>query len=104
MEIVLRFPDWPQRELSVLREKGRHQGLPIVIGRQLLAWGLRKCRDEIRDKNTAHSAMNSLRGAIRKSPPGRPQFRRLLQAVENNLVLESAEDMSDEEMLGSWRS
>ena len=39
--------------------------------------------------------MNSLRDAVRKSPP----VRRLLQAIESNLGLESAEDMSGAEVL-----
>ena len=43
--------------------------------------------------------MKSLRDAVRKSSPGRPQFRRILQAMESNLGLESAEDMSDAEVL-----
>ena len=41
MVILLRFPDWLQRELSVLHEKRRCEGLPALISRQLLAWGLR---------------------------------------------------------------
>ena len=100
MEVVLRFPDWLQRELSVLREKRRREGSPALLGRQLLAWGLRKyCRDEIRDKNMARSAMNSLRDAVKKAALNRLQFRRLLQAIETNLGLESLEDMLDAEVL-----
>ena len=87
LELTLRFPEYLQRELSLMREQRRQEGLPSLIGRQLLAWGLRKyCRDEIRDKNTARSAMSSLRDSVAKSAPGRQQFRRLLQAIESNLV------------------
>ena len=43
--------------------------------------------------------MNSLRDAAKKAAPNRQQFRRLMQAVETNLGLESAEDMSYAEVL-----
>ena len=100
MEIVTRFPEWMQRELSVVRERRRREGLSPLIGRQHLAWGIRKfCRDEVRDRNTARSAMASLRDAVFKAAPARQQFRRLIQAIESNLGLESAEDMSDDEVL-----
>ena len=100
MEIVTRFPEWMQRELSVVRERRRREGLSALIGRQLLAWGIRKfCRDEVRDRNTARSAMASLQDALSKAAPATHQFRRLIQAIESNLGLESAEDMSDDEVL-----
>ena len=72
LELVVRMPDSLQRELSVMRERRRHDRHPALIGRQLLAWGLRRfCRDEIRDKNTARAAMQTLRDSIKKSAPGR---------------------------------
>ena len=36
---------------------------------------------------------------VAKAAPVRHQFRRLIQAIESNLGLESAEDMSDDEVL-----
>ena len=53
----------------------------------------------MQDRNTARSAMASLRDANAKAAPARHQFRRLIQAIESNLGLESAEDMSDDEVL-----
>ena len=43
--------------------------------------------------------MNSLRDAVKKAALNRLQFRRLLQAIETNLGLESLEDMLDAEVL-----
>ena len=43
--------------------------------------------------------MQSLRDSIRKAAPVRSQFRRLVQALESNLSLESAGDMSEAEIL-----
>ena len=43
--------------------------------------------------------MASLRDAVFKAAPARHQFRRLIQAIEPNLGLESAEDMSHDEVL-----
>ena len=100
MEVVVRMPDNLQRELSVMRENRCRDGQPALIGRQLLAWGLRLfCRDEIRDKNTARAVMQSLRDSITKAALVRSQFRRSVQALESNLSLESAEDMSEAEIL-----
>ena len=42
--------------------------------------------------------MASLRDAVRKQPPNKSQFCRLLQALEANLAMESAEDMSSAEI------
>ena len=48
--------------------------------------------------------MNSLCDVVKKAAPNRQQFRRLLQAIETNLGLESAEDMFDAECLISSRA
>ena len=76
------------------------EGRPALLGRQILAWGLRRYNpDETRDRNSARSAMTSLRDAVRHQPPPRSRFRRLLQAIESNLSVESADDMSATETL-----
>jgi hypothetical protein len=99
LELLQKFPDAIQQELAVVREKRRRDSLPALVGRQLLAWGLRRfCRDGVRDRNTARNAMQSLRDAVKKSPPGRAQYRRLFQAIQVNLNKESAEDMGEEEI------
>ena len=43
--------------------------------------------------------MTALRDAVRSNAPVRNQFPRLLQAIENNLSLESAEEMTQAEIL-----
>ena len=100
LELVSKFDDRLQRELSVLRERRRRDGLAALGGRQLLAWSLRRfSRDTVRDKNGCRQAMTALRDAVRSNAPVRNQFPRLLQAIENNLSLESAEDMTQAEIL-----
>ena len=47
--------------------------------------------DEARELN--------LSDAVKKAGPNRQQFRRLIQAIVTSLGLESAEDMSDAELL-----
>ena len=100
LELVARMPDSLQRDLSVIREKRRQEGMPALVGRQLLAWGLRRfCPDTGHDKHTCRQAMTALRDAIKPSPPRRNSFSRLVQAIEGNLALESSEDMSQAEVL-----
>jgi len=94
------LPEHLQRDVSIVKDNRLRDGKPALLGRQILAWGLRKYnRDEIRDRNSARQAMTSLRDAVRTQPPPRSQFRRLLQAIESNLSIESAEDMACTEKL-----
>ena len=100
LELSRILPESLQRDLSLVKETRMRERRPALLGRQIQAWGLRRYnRDEMRDRNSARSAMTSLRDAVRHQPPPSSQFRRLLQAVESNLSLESADDMSATETL-----
>ena len=60
LELVSKFDDRLQRELSVLRERRRRDGLAALGGRQLLAWSLRRfSQDTVRDKNGCRQAMTA---------------------------------------------
>ena len=84
----------------MLREHRRRDGLAALDGRQLLAWSLRRfSRDDVRDKNWCRQAMTALPDAVRSNAPVRSQFPRLLQAIENNLSLESSDEMTQAEIL-----
>ena len=69
------MPDAMQRDLTVIRENRRIEGLPTLVGRQTLPWGIIKFpRDEVRDKNLCRQAMQALRDAIKQSTPTRSNF------------------------------
>ena len=71
-----------------------------LLGRQLLAWALRRyCKDEVRDRNTARKAMASLLAAVRRTPPPRAAFDRLVQAIRGNLAMEGGEELYESETL-----
>ena len=42
VELVARFPQSLQRDLTIVRERRLKEGRPALLGRQLLAWGLKK--------------------------------------------------------------
>ena len=89
VELVARFPQSLQRDLTMVRERRLKEGRPALLGRQLLAWGLRRyCKDEVRDRSTSRKAMSSLLAAVRRTPPARGQFGRLVQAVQTNRSME----------------
>ena len=59
-----------QRELAIVAETRRRDGLPTLSGRQKLCWALRQySKDELRDANAAMEAMLALRDAVKASPP-----------------------------------
>lgn len=48
VELVSKFPQTLQRDLTIVREKRLKEGRPALLGRQLLSWGLRRyCKDEV---------------------------------------------------------
>ena len=98
-ELLRRFPETVQKEYAIVRSQRRQDKLPAFMGRQLLCWGLRKfSRDQIRDSNSARNSLNALRNSVKKGPPGRGQFPKLLQAVEENLCMESSGEMTEGEI------
>ena len=79
VELVAKFSQTLQRDLTIVREKRLKEGRPALLGRQLLSWALRRyCKDEVRDRNTARKAMGSLLSAVKRSPPSRGQYDREL--------------------------
>ena len=93
IELARQFPDWMQKDLATLREQRRCDRLPALVGRQILAWGFRRyAKDDVRVNSSARNSMAACRDAVRKTPPARAAFRKLLQAIHTNLSLESATD------------
>ena len=100
VELCICFPQSLQRDLSIVRERRLREGRGALLGRQLLAWALRRyCKDEVRDRNTARKAMASLLAAVRRTPPARAAFDRLVQAIRGNLAMEGGEELKESETL-----
>ena len=89
-----------QKDLAILSEERRIAGLPGLSSRQKLCWALRHySKDDLRDQNAAWNAMQALRDAVKATPPARNAFKKLIQALDSNMTMESAAEISESEKL-----
>ena len=99
-EFQRKLPMPMQKDLAILSEERRIAGLPGLSGRQKFCWALRHCsKDDLRDQNAAGNAMQALRDAVRQCPPTRSAFKKLIQALDSNMTMESAAEITEAERL-----
>ena len=99
-EFQKKLPMAMQQDLAILSEERRMAGLPALSSRQKLCWALRHySKDDLRDQNAAWNAMQALRDAVKATPPARHAFKKLIQALDSNLTMESASEISESEKL-----
>ena len=100
VEFQKKLPMHMQKDLAILAEERRMAGLPALGGRQKLCWALRHySKDDLRDQNAEWNAMLALRDAVKATPPQRSNFKKLTQALDSNLTMESATEISESEKL-----
>lgn len=85
VELVSKFPRHCTGSFPAVATR-LHEGRPALLGCLLLSSALcRYCKDEVRDRK----AIRGLLAAIRRTPPCRGQYDKMLQAVQANPALES---------------
>ena len=94
-----------QKDLAILSETRRMNGLPGLSGRQKFCRALRSySKDDLRDQNAAKDAMLALQDAVRSNPPGKGAFKKLIQALDQNMTSVSAAEISEAEKLNMLES